>query len=250
MAGTKMKIAYTILLVLVTLLFYSGCSQEEPDNYQGKNVVRMKITKPAKETKSEEDIKKEIADIVEKDIDQRINQETVKADNPPAVETMEYLTEEGETLSGISGKANINNNPLKWTFLYRNNSEVLSSIRSKANLYEIPLSAGIRLKITSPEDIKKNLDERPKAYYTVNVLSSPSLEELGPNAVKLIEAGYYVYMASAIVRDKTYYRLRTGFYNTRSEADKEGDQIKKLLNITDIWTAKIDDVEFSDFGGY
>ena len=246
-----MKIAYTIPLILVTLLFYSGCSQEESDDpYKGKNVVRMPITKPAKEVKTEEDIKKEIADIVEKDIDQRINQETVKADNPPAVETNEYVTEEGDTLSGISGKANINNNPLKWTLLYRNNAEALSSIRGKANLYEIPLTAGIRLKITSPEEKKKNLDAQPRAYYTVNVLSSPSLEELGPQAVKLIEAGYYVYMASAIVRDKTYYRLRTGFYNTRSEADKEGDQIKKLLNITDVWTAKIDDAEFSDFGGY
>lgn len=246
-----MKFAYTILLILVTLLLYSGCSQEKSDDpYKGKNVIRMKITKPAKDIKAEEDIQKEIADIVEKDIDQRINQETIKADNLPAVETNEYVTEEGDTLSGISGKASINNNPLKWTFLYRNNAEALSSIRGKKNLYEIAIPAGIRLKLTSPEEKKQNLDGMPKAYYTVNALSSPSLEELGPQAVKLIDAGYYVYIANAIVRDKTYYRLRTGFYNTRSEADKEGEQIKKLLNITDVWTAKIDDAEFSDFGGY
>jgi hypothetical protein len=90
----------------------------------------------------------------------------------------------------------------------------------------------------------------PRAYYTVNALSSPSLEEVGPHAVKLIEAGYYVYIANAIVRDKAYYRLRAGFYKTRSETDMEGERIKKLLNISDVWTAKIDDAEFSEFGGY
>ncbi len=250
MAVSKIKFAYTMPLILVTLLFIAGCSQEEPDTYQGKNVVRMKITKPDKEIKKEEDIQKEIADIVEKDIDQRINQETVQADILPAVETGEYVTEEGDTLTTISGKDNINNNPLKWTFLYRNNAEALSSIKGKGNLYERPIPAGIRLKITSPEEKKKNLEGMSKAYYTVNALSSPSLEELGPHAVKLLEAGYYAYIASAIVRDKAYYRLRVGFYKTRSETDMEGEKIKKLLNITDVWTAKIDDAEFSDFGGY
>ncbi|NLD35684.1 MAG: hypothetical protein GX654_02330 [Desulfatiglans sp.] len=245
-----MKFAYTMPLILGTLLFFSGCSQEEPDNNQGKNVVRMKITKPTKDIKTEKDVNIGIADIVQKDIDQRINQETVQVDVLPATETGEYVTEEGDTLSGISGRANINNNPLKWTFLYRNNVEALSSIKGKGNLYERPLPAGIRLKITSPEEKNKNLDAMQKAYYTVNALSSPSLEEVGPHAVKLIEAGYYVYIANVIVREKAYYRLRAGFYKTRSETGIEGEKIKKILNITDIWTAKIDDAEFSEFGGY
>jgi hypothetical protein len=75
----------------------------------------MKITKPAKEERSNEDIQNEIVGIADKDIGQNINQEpeAVKADNLPAVETMEYVTKGGETLSEISGKANINNNPLK-----------------------------------------------------------------------------------------------------------------------------------------
>ncbi len=249
MAVSKTKNIYLMPLILGVLLLYSGCSQEEPDNYQGKNVVRMKITKPARDIKTEEDINKEITDIVEKDLDQRIIQEAVKVDTP-LEETGEYVTAEGDTLSGISGKADINNNPLKWTFLYRNNAEALSSIKGKGNLYEISHPAVIRIKITSPEEKKKNLETIPRGYYTVNALSSPSLEEIGPHAVKLLEAGYYAYIANATVRDKNYYRLRTGFYNTRSEADKEGEQIKKLLNITDVWTAKIDDMEFSDFGGY
>jgi hypothetical protein len=250
MAVSKMKFAYTILSILATLLLCAGCSQDKPVNNENKNVVRMKISKPAKEIKGDKDIKNEIAGIVDKDIDQGINQEAVQADIQPLIETDEYVTEEGETLSAISGRANINNDPLKWTFIYRNNLDALASIRGKGRLYEIPLSAGTRLKITSPEEKKQNLDRMPRAYYTVNALSSPSLEEVGPHAVKLIEAGYYVYIANAIVRDKAYYRLRAGFYKTRSETDMEGERIKKLLNISDVWTAKIDDAEFSEFGGY
>ena len=243
-----MKFAYTKLLFLVALLIVSGCSGEEPDNYKMKNVVRKAIQKPAGETKDLEETKKEIADIVDKDIGKRINQETIKKQSFPQQDDTIYITKEGDTLSDISGK--VYNDPLKWPFLYRDNPEVLSSIKDRGNLNDEVLTPGIRLKITSPAEIETNLEDRPRNYFTVNVISSPYMKEITPQVVKLLDEGYYAYISNAMVDGKKWYRLRTGFYNTRSEANREGDEIKTHIHIPDIWAAKIGDEEFSEFGGY
>ncbi len=245
-----MRFAYTKLFILVTLLLVSGCSREAPDNHQSKNVVRKAIKKPAKQIKDSEESRKEITDIVEKDITGRINKETIKKQTPQEHDKNIYLTKKGETLSEIAGKASIYNNPLNWLFLYRDNAEILSSIKDKDNIYEASLPAGLRLKILSREEIKKNLEKRPPYYFTVNVMSSPYMKKIAPQAVKLIDEGYYAYLTSAVVNGRQWYRLRTGFYKTRSEANSVGDKIKTHLNISDIWTARIGAEEFHDFGGY
>ena len=245
-----MRFAYTKLFILVTLLLVSGCSREAPDNYQGKNVVRKAIKKPAVKINDREESRKEITKIVEKDIADRINKETVKEQAPPEQDKNIYITKGGETLLDISGKANIYNNPLKWPFLYRDNAEILSSIKDKDDLYEAGLPAGLRLKIIPQQEIKKTLEKRPPYYFTVNVMSSPYMKEIAPQIVKLIDEGYYAYLSSAVVDGRQWYRLRTGFYKTSSEASSAGDKIITYLNISDIWTVKIGDEEFHDFGGY
>lgn len=246
-----MKFAYAKLLILVTLLFLSGCSGEDPGYYQSKNVVRKRVNKPPEEIKKREVSVEETAGIVSKDAEQEIFQETVKA---PAVltehETNIYVTKEGDTLSGISAKTHVYDNPMKWPLLYRDNPEALSSIKDKEYLYDIVLPAGMRLKITSPEEKKKTLEKTQAKNFTVNVISTPYIEELAPHVTKLIDEGYFIYISSTMVDNRKYYRLRIGFYTTRAEANSEGDKIKKLLNITDTWTAKISDEEFLDFGGY
>ncbi len=245
-----MKFAYTMLFILVTLLLVSGCSEETPEVYENKTVVRKTIKKPVKKTNDWEETKKEIADIVSKDIDQRIKQETIKEPVPPAEEVNIYITKEGDTLSGISGKADIYNNPLKWPLLYRDNPEALSPVKDKNNLFETSLPAGIKLKIIPEEEVKKNLENRAGNYYVANIISSPYMKEIAPQIIKLTDAGYFVYIASTTIDDKEWYRIRAGFYKTRSEASKEGDKIKADLNIRDIWTAKIGNEEFHEFGGY
>ena len=246
-----MKFAYTILLILVTLVLVSGCSEEKPENHKkNNNIVRKTIKKPVRKTQVPKETKKEITDIVAKDIDQRIKQETVKEQAPPVEETNIYITKKGDTLLDISGKAGVYNNPLKWPLLYRDNPEVLSSIKDKDDFYEASLPAGIKLKIIPEEEAEKNLGNRSRVYYVANLISSPYMKEIAPQVVKLIDAGYFVYISSTMIDGKKWYRLRAGFYKTRSEANSAGDKIKNHLNIPDIWTAKVGSEELHDFGGY
>jgi len=256
-----MKFAYAMLSILVTLLLISGCSEEKPANYESKNIVRKAVQKPVKKTQNEEDSQKEITDIVKKDPEQSLNQKTIKDETLPVrkiekeevipiQETNIYITKEGDNLSDISGMVDTYNNPLKWPLLYRDNPEALSSIKNKNNLFEADLPYGIKFKIISENEIEKNLENRSGSYYVANLISSPYMEEISPQVVKLLDAGYFVYISSTMIDGKEWYRLRAGFYKTRTEANREGDKIKNHLNIPDIWTAKISDNEFHDFGGY
>ena len=246
-----MKFAYTMLSILVTLFLVSGCSEEKPDLYESKNVVRQKvIKKPVKKTTPRKETKKEITDIVSKDIDNRTTRETVKKQPLPVEEPNIYTTKEGDTLSGISRKADIYDNPLKWPILYRDNPESLSSIKNKDNFFNVSLPAGIKLKIFPKEDVEKNLESRAGIDYVANLISSPYLKEIAPQVTRLIDEGYFVYITSAVVDGKEWYRLRAGFYKTRAEANRAGEEIKNHLNIRDIWTAQIGNEEFHNFAGY
>jgi hypothetical protein len=245
-----MKFAYTMLSILVTLFLVSGCSEEIPDNHENKNVVRKAIQKPVKARDNWKETKEEIADIVNKDIDNRIIKETLKESPLPVQEENIYITKEGDTLAGISGKAHIYNNPLKWPLLYRDNPDALASIKDKENLYEAVLPAGIKFKILTETEVEKNLENRSGINYVANLISSPYLKEITPQVIRLTDAGYFVYITSAVVNGKEWYRLRAGFYKSRSEANRAGEEIKNHLNIPDIWTAKVGDEEFHEFGGY
>lgn len=245
-----MKFACTMLSILVALFLVSGCSEEKPNSYKSNNIVRKVIQKPAKQTNAREETKKEIPDPATKDTDEKITQETIKEQPLPEQEENIYITEEGDTLASISGKADVYNNPLKWPLLYRDNPEALSSIKDKENLWNTSLPAGIRFKIISEEEATKNLENRTGYYYVANLISSPFMKEIAPQVIRLTDAGYFVYITSAMVDGKEWYRLRAGFYNSRSEANKAGDEIKTRSKITDIWTAKIGDEEFHNFGGY
>ena len=245
-----MKFAYTMLSILVALFIVSGCSEEKPENYENKTIVRKIIRKPVKKVNEREEPKKEITDIVSEDTDVQAPMEAIKEPPAPIEEANIYTTKDGDTLSDISARTDVYNNPVKWPILYRYNPEAFSSIKDKEHLYDAILPAGIRLKIVPKEEVEKNLESRPGYYYVANLISSPSMKEIVPQIVKLMDEGHFVYISTAMVDGKEWYRLRAGFFKTRSEANIEGDKIRIHLKIPDIWTAKIGDEEFHEFGGY
>ena len=275
-----MKFAYTVLFILVTQFLVSGCSEDKSANYENKNVdkkvaknvVRKAIQKPVKTTEPQKEPQKEVTETLKTDPGKVTKQETVKEkvlpvhedkkeEVKPVQETKKedliqaqkeniYITKEGDTLSGISGRSDIYDTPLKWPLLYRDNPDVLSKIKDKKNIYEASLPAGLKLKIISTEEVEKNLEDRSGYYYVANLISSPSMKEIAPQVVKLIDAGYFVYITSAVVDDREWYRVRAGFYQSRTDANNEGDKIGEQLHIPDIWTVKIGDIEFHTYAGY
>lgn len=237
-----MKFAYTMLFILVTLIIVSGCSNGEPEKTNNK----ISIRKPIKQLVKEQSKKAE-PDTRETFQESQAQEETSSTNEQ---EKNIYLIQEGDTLSSIARKPHIYNNSLKWPILYGDNRRILSKIKRKADLFGSGLPAGIKLIIKTPGEVSENLDNRASHYFVINVISSPHVERLAPMVVSLTDNGHFTYLTSTKVNGKEWYRLRTGFYETRAEANRAGNKIKDILNIQDIWAAKIDDNEFLDFGGY
>jgi len=161
-----------------------------------------------------------------------------------------YAVRKGDTLASVSGRSEIYGDPLKWAILYRTNQDLLGSLPQAENLPDLELPGGIRLRILSEEEMKRNVQKRAGSLWVVNTLSSVTQAEVVPAVLSLVKHKYPVYITTAKVNDKDWMRLRVGFFKTKAEADDEGKKIMELLRFKDSWTTKLGANEFADFARY
>ncbi|MEW6666783.1 MAG: SPOR domain-containing protein [Thermodesulfobacteriota bacterium] len=161
-----------------------------------------------------------------------------------------YAVKKGDTLATVSAKTEVYGDPLKWAILYRTNLDVLGSLPQADNLPDLGLPSGIRFRILSEDEMKKNAQKRAGCPWVVNALSALTQAEVVPAVIILVKHDYPVYVTTAKVNNKDWLRLRVGFFKTREEADEEGKKIMELLRFKDSWTTKLGTNEFSDFARY
>ena len=161
-----------------------------------------------------------------------------------------YLVKKGESLASLSGQAAVYGNPLSWPILFRYNMNKLSGVELKEDLPDRMVPEGVRLKIVTPEEVKDNLKERADKFWVINIISTTNGKEIVPPAIKLIKGGYSVYITSAIVKGKSYQRLRVGFFKNQAEASAAGKKVMSLLKTTEFWPTTLTKNEHEVFAGY
>ena len=227
----------------------------EPEKKEIKEVKTATITGDEATTKPEEKEKEEVktASVEEKSV--KI-QEAKAREKEKAIEKIEkeepgyYFAKRGDTLASIAGKEDVYGDPLKWPFLYRMNMDKLGKLQAGDDLPVRELPEGLKMKIITPDEVKKNLKERANNIWVINILSAMTIGEIVPSAVKLMKNGYPAYITTARVKEKDWMRLRVGFYKNRTEANAKGKKIKSMLNFVDSWTTTVGKEEFVGFGGY
>ena len=211
--------ALSIPLLFILLTF--GCSKEDAAVYPDeKLIVRGPIKTPVeKATPPPVPSPKPLTPVpdVEKDTTTKapaINNEDPKKPfkSPSKEKEGIYVTQKGDTLSRLASRKDFYGDKLKWPILYRHNRESLGKINKDASLPDKKLTEGIKLKIITPDEVEKNLRERSRAYWVINVISSPEEERIVPLVIRLIDDGYPVYVSSANVKGKDWMRLRIGFF--------------------------------------
>jgi cell division septation protein DedD len=258
-----MKSSATIISICLTAFLLSGgCSREEPPPVKSTKVVRP-IKRPAPKkaeelvTEREEEAKDEAKDAEEVKT-AAVEKQTL---TPPEKEVRQkekavkevagyYIVKEGESLSGIASRGDVYRDPLKWPFLYRRNLDKLSKLPLGQLLPDSALPEGLRLKIVSPDEVRQNLRARRHKLWVVNVVSTTTNERINPFAANLITDGYLVYITRVKVKGRDWTRLRVGFFKDRTDADRQGERIMAMLNLTDSWVTKVDKEELEKFGGY
>lgn len=260
-----MKISASIISICLTLfLCCGGCSREEPPQPPAKKIMVVKpIKRPAPEnakpllTGVEEKAKTDVeeggevktAAVEEKEL--KIP-ETGEMEKKPAMgeETGYYIVKKGESLSGISAREDVCEDPLKWPILYRINLDKFANLQSGKDFPDRELPEGVRLKIILPDEVKENLKNRLHNVWAINVLSTTTNVEIIPVAIRLIQNGYPVYITRTKVKGKDWMRLRVGFFKNKTIAETEGKKIMTMLNLADSWITKVGKKEFKEFGGY
>lgn len=248
-----MKFAFTI--ILVTLMLAAGCSKEEDSDSTEYNTFVRRPIKIIESGGSEKPASSAAVEDTSMDTTEDMDIGTQKLDSDteqdsPQQKQVQYIVQEGDTLIEIAARKDVYNGQLKWPVLYRDNREILAGHKKRPDFPDTGLTQGMILNYTSDDDFQMNLKKRSGNHYVVNVLSSPDIKKINPIAVTLIDKGFFTYMTVTKVNEKDWYRLRVGFYNTRTDAQKTGQKIKSLLDISEVWAVKIEDIEFREFGGY
>ena len=86
---------------------------------------------------------------------------------------------------------------------------------------------------------KKNME---KPYYTVQVFAKPVKNEAINESNKLFDFGFEdVYIEEYMHNETMFWRVRTGFFNTKIKAEKHKEKISKALKIkvNDLWTVNV-----------
>jgi hypothetical protein len=245
-----MKASVTIVFICLTALLISGgCSREEPPPPppQKSKVVRPIKLPPRQEVPAEE-AKAEPRELKPPPVEEQAPPQAEPGEGEPEEGAGYYIVKRGDSLSAIA--VDVYGDSLKWPFLYRDNMDLLGSVPSGEVLPDSQLPEGLRLKVTSPDEVAANLKGGPQGLWVVNVLSTTATERLNPPALRLLKGGYPIYITRATVKGRQWMRLRVGFFSEREEAKREGRKIMAMLHLGDCWVSKIGEGEREEFGGY
>ncbi len=260
-----MNISATIITICLALfLLCVSCSREEPAPppvYKTKVTMPIKMPPPEKaktsisdvedkaKTESKEGGEVKIAKIEEKSLKKPETGAREKETEKEGV-IVYYMAKIGDSLSSIAAREDVYGDPLKWPILYRLNRDKLDKLQLGEGLPYKEVPEGLKLRFLSPNEIRGNLQGIGDNVWVVSVLSSTSDREIAPAAIKLIRNGYSVYITRVKVKAKDWMRLRVGFFNNRTDAEKEGKKIMNMVNLRDSWITKAGKQELEEYGGY
>ena len=262
-------------LVILMLGFGLGCTSDKQPEPRKKpvKVVQSIVTRTAKKEQAvkeiPEPVKPEPVEKKEENPKTNIEQSESKAIKPEEINSKEainsekkeavpedktpaniYTVKPGENLALIAGRNDVFGDPNMWPILYRLNYDRLKHLSGSNNLPFQELPQGMKLTIITDQEKKRNLEQRKNQYWVVNVLSSPTAEEIIQTTDRLIKNGYPAYITQTHINGKKYQRLRVGFFTTKKEADEIGRNIMSKLKLKAFWSVKIGNVEFGKYAGY
>lgn len=160
-----------------------------------------------------------------------------------------YRVRKGDSLASIAERADVYNNPLKWTSLFRLNLDQFEGMKITPDFENRELPEGLELKFVTASEAQKNRETFGKRVYVVNVLSEDNTKKITPHAITLIRNGYKAYICTATVHNKEWIRLRAGFFRNRKEATEVGNRIASLLDDISVWVTKISQTEINNYCG-
>ncbi|MFP4475951.1 MAG: SPOR domain-containing protein [Desulfatibacillaceae bacterium] len=174
-------------------------------------------------------------------------------DEPPTAFRI-HLTREDETMRDIASLPWTYGSRLMWPLVYYMNPEEISRhLENRADAPTTPLPVGLNLALLLPEESQQRalylLDKDPRPW-VINVRSVEDWREINGQLLTLIDEGYFAYITLYVTPEKRWKRLRIGFYASKEEAGAEGEKVKKVLGLKDVWITTANKDELLRFRGF
>ncbi len=249
------------VILIVTLFLFPACSKpakEQAECKRPKIIMpiksRMQTADTPKETNGKKPFVQEKHELHPAPVQQimipEINEGPIAPPQSNHAKTGIYQTIAGDTLFTIAGKNEIYGNYIKWPSLYRLNKHKLTSLDNHNNLPLLKLPPGLSLNFITPEKAAENLRNLNDRLQAINVLSAKTDKKIIPEAIRLMDNGYLVYITNIMVSGKKWFRLRVGFFRDREHADLEIEKISRITNNNNIWVSAVTESEREQFAGY
>jgi hypothetical protein len=164
-----------------------------------------------------------------------------------------YITKKGDTLESIAGKRQIYGNFLKWPLIYFLNREDLKALGfPQEGLPSMPLPRGMILAYLRPEEAQKRTTpfDGTEKRWVVNIISSLNQRDIYAPAIRLLENGYFAYIAEWSYKGKNWKRLRAGFFKDQQAAADAGRNIVRALNLQTFWAVEAEWKEVNEYAGF
>jgi hypothetical protein len=253
--------ATTILICLLSMICFTGCSSDEEGQspLPTPKVVKP-IAKPAPQGPGPPATQDKGKGGIEARLSLMMETGGVEKKKPAPAAAQEegerleqggfHTVRKGESLASIAGLQETYSDPLKWPVVFRLNLDKLGDLSPGEDFPERPLPEGLRLRIVTTEEANKKVRNRTGHEWVINVLSTTHKHEIALATVALAKNGYPIYITQGQVKGKKWMRLRVGFFESKGKADALGKKIQDLMNFGDPWITKASQEELREFGGF
>ena len=129
-----------------------------------------------------------------------------------------------------------------WTKPDKSGKEVVSEEFSYLALDFIAKAEKQYQPSTFPSKELRIKTETVESYFTVQVCSKPDKKEAISESDKLFDFGFEdVYIEEYLHENTTYWRVRTGIFNSKIKANKRKEEVSKKLKIKpqDLWAVEV-----------
>jgi len=144
-------------------------------------------------------------------------------------EARSYQVRKGDNLWDIASKGDLVDSPWEWrTILIQNKDKIdYASVSAEDGRWRVKVEPGEVLTVRHAEAPAPS--EPVKKKYAVQLVSLEEHQlDRGLEIVKaLLADGRYAYLYRTRVKGKAWYRIRSGFFTTKAEAEQAGDAIRE-----------------------
>ena len=239
-----------ILCIMYITLFHknsdSGSNNFQPLKQHTGELIRMTIPKdgqkPDFEAAHDDTVMNTQESFPKEEL--TISESTVK-------QTGVYKTVKGDYLWKISAREDVHGDPLMWPALLMMNPDLINYMKVEEK--EIPYTAlpeGSFIQYVSSEQAEKNRNKAGVGLFIINVRSAQDPKHLVPDAISLIKSGYYVYCTETEIDKIHWFRLRTGFWKTKEDAENAKKIVSNIINNSNLWLIQIQESEHAWYAGF